>query len=250
MSSNTISNLVPIVDFSCRDGKLWAATLLDCRLQVIPFDSTTDFTYVVDLVGESIGLVSIQDNRKPLVVDLNTTRKNIGRSDLLIRAIGHKSKVVIDSTAGIGKDAMQIVMSGRQVVMIERDPVVSLLLKDGLRRISKQPFADRITLLCGDSIDFLGKITADAVYLDPMFEKTHKSALPGRDLQYLRDLLETDQDLVQLVTYARDKYRRVVVKRAAKGPAIMEDVTQVFMGKTVRYDVYINSNSKSAVKVE
>ena len=65
--------------------------------------------------------------------------KGGGRHQLIAKAVGLKpniSPVVIDVTAGLGKDAFVLASLGCHVTMAERNPLVRLLLEDGLRRAS------------------------------------------------------------------------------------------------------------------
>ena len=248
MSFDSRLYLIPIIDFKFRNETLWAKITDTKMFSVVIEKESHKYPYVVDYVDDCIALRSTQDNRKPLVIDLNKARRKIGKGDLLTKAIGNKSKVVIDATAGLGKDSVHIASSGKTVIMIERDPVISLLLQDGFRRLISSSIRQRLQLHSVDSMSILGCIRADAVYIDPMFETTHKTALPGRELQYLRDVLSVDYDSADLLQLARHHYSRVIVKRGDKAKPIMDDVTQAFSGNTIRYDVYINTTINSKIR--
>jgi 16S rRNA (guanine1516-N2)-methyltransferase len=81
----------------------------------------------------------------------------------------------------------------------------------------------------------------DVVYLDPMFPERRTSALPSKEIQYLRRLLAgTEGAGPELVAAAREcGARRVVVKRPAKGAPLAGPPAFAIEGKLVRYDVYV-----------
>ena len=60
-----------------------------------------------------------------------------GRGEAIAKAVGIKGAElpsVIDATAGLGRDAFVLASIGCQVRLVERHPVVYLLLQDGLNR--------------------------------------------------------------------------------------------------------------------
>ena len=60
-----------------------------------------------------------------------------GRGEAVAKAVGIKGTElpsVIDATAGLGRDAFVLASIGCQVRLVERHPVVYLLLQDGLNR--------------------------------------------------------------------------------------------------------------------
>lgn len=191
---------------------------------------------------------------RPIAVDFldpeltRRTRRTNGKLPLLARAVGIDRGVhtVIDATAGLGRDAACLAIAGARVTMIERDPVLALMLADGLARAhaAGSEFADRLTLVMTDAHEHLAGLgegdRPDAIYLDPMFPDRGKSALPGRELQLLRALLGPGGDDVEgLVALAITRVRRrVVMKRAARGPSILRQHDAVFDGSRVRYEVF------------
>ena len=59
-------------------------------------------------------------------------------------AIGRKAKSVVDATGGLGNDAILLARMGFKVLMIERSPVMSALLEDGLFRLASN--ADHLSI--------------------------------------------------------------------------------------------------------
>jgi 16S rRNA (guanine1516-N2)-methyltransferase len=112
-----------------------------------------------------------------------------GKGQSIAKAVGISSAYkpsVLDATAGLGRDAFVLATLGCQVTLIERHPVVYLLLKSGLQCAQgEEEIADimaRMQLLQGNSIELLenwfdqGSVQPDVVYLDPMFPHSKASA--------------------------------------------------------------------------
>jgi 16S rRNA (guanine1516-N2)-methyltransferase len=174
-----------------------------------------------------------------------------GAGQLVAKAVGlQKTRAtlhVADATAGLGQDAFVLASLGCRVTLFERNPVIHALLADGLARaalnVDCAVIVERMRLLEGSSIDWLGQADAEAadiVYLDPMFPHRDKSALVKKEMQVFRTIVGDDEDSGQLLAGALERARyRVVVKRPRKAPAIEgpEPTTRI-EGKSSRYDVY------------
>jgi len=174
-----------------------------------------------------------------------------GAGQLVAKAVGlQKTRAtlhVADATAGLGQDAFVLASLGCRVTLFERNPVIHALLADGLARaalnVDCAVIVERMRLLEGNSIDWLGQADAEAadiVYLDPMFPHRDKSALVKKEMQVFRTIVGDDEDSGQLLAGALERARyRVVVKRPRKAPAIEgpEPTTRI-EGKSSRYDVY------------
>ena len=72
-----------------------------------------------------------------------------------------------------------------------------------------------------------------------MFPEHRKKALPGKAMQYLRDLLPAQEQHVGLLLESARRVAadRVVLKRRRRDATVGKPDWQV-MGSTVRYDVY------------
>lgn len=126
---------------------------------------------------------------------------------------------VLDCTLGLGTDAvMSSYISGVAVTALESSPVVSLVIREGMRLFSAQDAAvraalDRIVIQTVDYNEYLPKLSDksyDIVYLDPMFRRPVKESchlLPLRPVADGRCI--TPQALAEAVRVAR---RRVVIK--------------------------------------
>ena len=173
-----------------------------------------------------------------------------GRAEAVVKAVGVKGDElpsVIDATAGLGRDAFVLASVGCKVRLIERHPVVFLLLQDGLQRA----YADteigamlqaNLQLLNVKHLSELSPQTdfADVVYLDPMYPHKQKSALVKKEMRLFQHLVGGDLDADQLLEPALNLARkRVVVKR----PDYAEFLAQIpphFSRQTRnhRFDIY------------
>lgn len=171
-----------------------------------------------------------------------------GGREPLLRAVGPGADV-IDATAGWGGDAGVLAAAGRHVVMIERHPVLALVLADALERwrAARRPAADRLALVVGDARVLLATMRADVVLLDPMYPSRGKAARKGEDLVLARRLVGDDADQGDLLAAARAAARRrVVVKRPRGAPVLAGRApTGAVVGRTTRYDLYPPSEALS-----
>ena len=172
--------------------------------------------------------------------------------ELLVRAArvrGVERPVAVDATAGLGEDSLLLAAAGFDVTLVEHDPVIAALLRDGLERATNEPqlegIVGRMRLIEGDSVEVLAGLTEapDVVYLDPMFPTKRKDVATKKKLQLLQ-MLEmpcSDGDAEALLHAAlAARPRKVVVKRPLKGPNLAGlKPSSTFAGKVVRYDVYV-----------
>ena len=167
----------------------------------------------------------------------------------LPKACGVKSGFrpsILDITAGLAKDSFALASIGCKVSLVEKNPVVYLLLHSGL---SAYQTNHSLTLLpCQHALDVLKSSTdnvVDTVYMDPMFPKTTKSAKVKKGMQYFHLIVgEDDNPEASLMHEARRVAKnRVVVKRPKSAPnyaALPPDFS--YEQKAMRFDVYINPN--------
>ena len=207
----------------------------------------TGYRFLVDYRNHRLCLVDmLNTHHKPFSVDLDHERRDLSGSDLLRRAMGRNVHSVIDATAGFGADAIHFARIGFEVIAIERCPTVAALFADALGRVGKQRLRESIRLVVADSVDMLGRIHADAVYIDPMYATAARlKSLPRRAMVLARELAGDDLDAGILLDLARSRYARVVVKRPDKSEPLAGGVHHRHVGKTVRYDVYVNHDVQS-----
>jgi 16S rRNA (guanine1516-N2)-methyltransferase len=166
------------------------------------------------------------------------------------KALGRKTRTVVDATTGWGQDSLRIFRMGYEVFCIERSPVMAELLIDGFNRLAEQGWMQKLNLqppqlFKGNAIDLLAALETqpDCIYLDPMFPlKRKKSALAKKSMMVLRDLLGDDQDKEQLFAAALSAAgKRVVVKSPDYAGPLGGKPNESFQGKLLRYDVYFKN---------
>ncbi|MBI1335659.1 MAG: 16S rRNA (guanine(1516)-N(2))-methyltransferase [Phycisphaera sp.] len=192
----------------------------------------------------------IPGDSHPFYIDLSRVDGSSpqGRSlrQPIAKALGLKKgdphrPTVLDATAGLGEDACLMAALGCHVTALERNPTVHALLEDALRRLAHidPDTASRITLMQCDSITRLAAMSAEVVYLDPMFPAKRK-AMQRKPMRLLQQLVGLDEDSDALWQAAIGvALRRVVVKRPRKAPPVGDKPDLVFEARSLRYDVYL-----------
>lgn len=173
-----------------------------------------------------------------------------GRGQSMAKAMGlraGKTPLIIDATAGLGRDAFLLASLGAHVIMIERSDKMHALLVDGLARAKAEGgelrgIISRMTLLKGDAKELLPNLVGEAILIDPMHPPRKNSALVKRELRQVREIVGTDDDAADLVRIALTHARhRVVLKWPAKADPL--DVGRAcshqILGKSTRYDVFM-----------
>jgi 16S rRNA (guanine1516-N2)-methyltransferase len=193
---------------------------------------------------------------KPLKVDFlsgkNAYRQMqlTRRSELIARAVGLKGTTnltVLDTTAGLGRDAYVLASLGAEVLMLERSPIIAALLQDGLERLlgSEQGQSLKLKLINVDAFSYLASLQEkdypDVIYLDPMYPERNKSALVKKEMRFLQQLIGDDADAAELLFLALKKARRrVVVKRPRLAAALASCPPDLFFaGQSSKFDVYL-----------
>lgn len=246
---NTLSALPPaligLVVVAPADSARAAAVALAerLRLSLAEFDAATPGLRLV----QSDSDLSLHDPESGacLRVEFSAARfRGFRGRDLLRRAIGPGAHHVIDGTAGLGGDTVRLVAAGYRVTAIERNPVVSALVQDGLARARAQGLLDddNPRWLVGDARSLLGRLETrpTTIYLDPMFPpKRKKSAALRKERSLLHKLGIDESGGSDLLAIARQcATDRVVVKRPIDAPPLADGVIAAYAGKLVRFDVY------------
>jgi 16S rRNA (guanine1516-N2)-methyltransferase len=187
-------------------------------------------------------------------------RRTLGPgTPLVARALGvdRSEPEVVDATAGLGRDAVVLARCGARITMLERDPVLTALLADGLRRLAESDpdLAARLELIETDATDWLraraaaGPPLVDAVLIDPMFPARRGSALPRLEMQVFRELLgagDPDDTRALLAAARAACTRRAVVKRPPRERPVAPGATTTLRGPRARFDVYPPKRSSAA----
>lgn len=207
------------------------------RLSISNQDFPAMGAHFVDFVGGAVG---------------HRRRFGGGRGQTIAKAVGLKAglnPVVVDATAGWGRDAFLLASLGCRVTMIERSPVVAALLEDGLRRAYSDPeigemVSERLRLVSADALDWLSHcdLKPDVIYIDPMFPHRTNTAQVKKESFYLQQLLgpATDGDALLEAALSVEGRKRVVVKRPKQAPLLADRrPTHSYVTKSHRFDAYI-----------
>ncbi|NOY63457.1 MAG: class I SAM-dependent methyltransferase [Gammaproteobacteria bacterium] len=173
-----------------------------------------------------------------------------GRGQPLARAIGLKGghyPLVLDATAGLGRDAFVLAYLGCNVLLAERNRVVAALLEDGLQRALNDP---EVAPIVSQRMRFFGhdarllmrsaEPRPEVIYLDPMYPPRSKSAQVKKEMRSLQQIVghSDDDDLLKAALTCAT--RRVVVKRPSGADPLGEcKPTFAISSKKTRYDVYV-----------
>ena len=185
-----------------------------------------------------------------------------GKSQHLAKAVGadqRKGLSILDATAGLGGDSFVLACLGAKVQMLERNPVLALMLRDALLAAKNSDdtglgiseIIDRMSIVQEDSIQWLARQpvgVCEVVLLDPMFPERKKKAAVKKEMQILQHLLrvagesesERSEEAAALLQMALARAaRRVVVKRPRHAPPLPgEKPAHCIQGKSTRFDIY------------
>lgn len=173
-----------------------------------------------------------------------------GKGQMIAKAVGIQSgvrPVVVDATAGLGRDAFVLARLGCALTLIERQPLIAALLEDGLARALADPEVGttvaQMPLRCGNAIELLGAWVGEppqVIYLDPMFPHRDKSAQVKKEMRLFRPLAGADDDAPALLESALAlASHRVVVKRPRQAPALAgAKPAYALEGNSSRFDIY------------
>ena len=227
----------------------------------LPLDGDADFALQCDERG--VQLVDLGPGAPgPVRVDFvggavgHRRQFGGGSGQMIAKAVGVQPGVrptVVDATAGLGRDAFVLATLGCEVTLIERQPLIAVLLEDGLARAREDsdiaPIVARMRLQVGDAIQLMcawGEDAPQVVYLDPMFPHRDKSALVKKEMRLFRPIVGDDVDAGELLEAALAlASHRVVVKRPRKAPAVAgATVSFSLEGNAGRFDVYAKRSLK------
>ena len=205
--------------------------------------------------NDRVGLKDLSNKAKPIFVDflegkLAHRRKFGGgrKSEAVARACfgDFKEPIIFDGTAGLGRDSFVLAYLGAKVHMFERNPIVRIILKDGLRRAYNSDeanfFKEHMIFEEEKSIwDYKGDIKPNTVYIDPMYPERKKSAQVKNDMKTFHSLVGFDNDIEKLLTSALEiAQNRVVLKRPQYAQKELENF---LMGSvetdSQRFDIYL-----------
>ncbi len=227
---------------------------------------TTEHHFFLELTDSQLQLVQNGKNAPgPVAVNFMsgqaTYRRRFGggKRQTLAKAAGLSSTpapLILDATAGLGKDAFVLASLGADVILLERSAVSAALLENGLARGSKEnPITEiikRMHLIHADSLALLPQLKKlqlpetfsrqpDVIYLDPMFPHRSRGALVKKDMLALQQLVGPDSDSDQLLEISLNAaQQRVVVKRPIKASYLADNKPAFSLSmKKHRFDIYL-----------
>ena len=181
------------------------------------------------------------------------------KSEMIARAcqLGEKP-TLIDATAGLGHDSLLMAHLGANVRLIERHPILFVLLEYAKAQAERDSFLQatmqRIQLIHADSNCYLNELAQkgeylDVVYLDPMFpqrdqnqQAIKKQAQVKKQMQLLHMLLPEDGEMDlgdQLLDLAKKIAKRVIVKRPRHAVYLAgQHPDHQWLGGACRFDAY------------
>ena len=220
-----------------------------------------DADYSLSFTDQGLVFLPLSNNhgaiRCDFVAGSHKHRRNHGggNGQMIAKAVGVSGKFyprVLDLTAGLGADGFVLASLGCDIQMLERNPIVYQLLKDGLDRAAKASTEDadllkiisRMALTHTNSINFLQQLAEDSypdvIYIDPMFPPRKKSAQVKKEMQALHQIVGADEDASEILEHALDKaIYRIVIKRPAHSEYLgMRKPSYSLEGKSTRYDIF------------
>ena len=288
--SSSLAQKVYIVD---RPGFEPRAELLssELNLSILPLDQLRElsegFSLIVDELGLSLQLLG-KKAPGPVRCDFvggSAKHRRLyggGKGQDIAKAVGLNHRgfkpQVLDLTAGLGRDGFVLASLGASVSMLERHPIVFVLLDDGLARAreyvldtdesendteadidSLAGILNRINCISQDASTYFQNLRVhlsvddncsdavnpdviypDVIYIDPMFPAREKSGKVKKEMQLFHQLVGTDDDSSTLLPLALGVARyRVVVKRSVHAPFLADQKPGYSLkGKSTRFDIY------------
>lgn len=166
--------------------------------------------------------------------------KPIKSKDLLGKALGlKKGEGLIDLTCGTGKDSSLFLYWGLRVRAYERNPIIFLLLKDALLRLSSHQrytqFLDSFELIFGEGARELK--SGSVFYYDPMYgkAKTKNKAKGRKEMEFFKSIIGNDEDCDQTIKLIVSSGNRLILKRPDKSIELAGMKPQIWSGKTVEF---------------
>lgn len=236
------------------------------------FSETPTDPFFLQLTPEHLQLLqSDKHSPGPIYIDFSSgsiAHRRLfggGKGQTIAKAVGlnkDSSPLILDATAGMGKDAFVFASLGATVILMERSPVSAALLTDALHRAlmdeTISEIIQRMRFIYGDARkltlpesnkDLSKKNTIsleerpDVIYLDPMFPHRKKSAQVKKEMLAFQHLIGDDNDSHELLDVCRQlAKKRIVVKRPIKAPYLDNQKPSLSMNmKKHRFDIYIIS---------
>lgn len=216
----------------------------------LPCLKETKADQIAVIVNEDRILLKHPLMKKPFLLNWDTVATKLAKDykkHMLIKATGllKQTGTVIDMTAGLGYDALCLAFAAKSLTLLERNPLMYVLLKDAYDHFNKHLFkVCPIELFNIDGKIWLEKYAMnnppDVIYLDPMYPKRTKSSLVKKDMQLVKAIVGEDNDMDEIFLRSLQLCKqRVVVKRPIHAKYLADKKPDYqYRGRICRYDVY------------
>ncbi len=190
--------------------------------------------------------------KKEVYISTDFLERDKKKNDTLKNIFKKVGSSILDCTAGFGRDGYILASLGFNVTMIEENIIVALLLRNGIKRSTRQmQMQNNLSFLYGDSYEYLKGFDGlfDYIYIDFMFEKIKKKTLSSKNDETLKMLVNDKTDRVRLLEIAKEKCRYKVIVKGSKNLNSITDINPDYSIKTklVRYDIFLSKNKSTKV---
>lgn len=197
--------------------------------------------YFTDAPKEILTLDFTDSNYRQLV-------KSFGKHQLLPKALGVPLGVtqVCDLTMGLGEDSWALASIGVRVYSFERHPLIGYLVERALEAARKDPalasIVENIHFRIGQAQDIFNvDLQTMSALFDPMFATEERKSKPSKEMQFMKAIVGNDPDQLQVCEWAIQHFKRLAIKRAVRQPPLGSKPQLEFLGRGVRFDVYLNN---------
>lgn len=208
------------------------------------------YLYLIYVDEEGSQLQDVEGRKLKIDFDKNKMdyfrKTKSKKKELLSKALGEGARQgkVLDLSCGLGIDTVFMSQLGYNVIALERNPIVHFLLTEAFAR-TKRSDLNKINVYNEDAISFLKnnrelyKGDVKAIYFDPMYPSSKKSALPRQEMIIFRSLVGEDMDAMEVAQEAMNWPNvRVVIKRPLDAEPLLSKRVHFYEGKSVRFDMY------------
>jgi len=165
-------------------------------------------------------------------------KKAIGKTDRPLR--------ILDATAGLLGDSMIMLALGHLVTAYEQSKILYMMLNNQLNQLSETDSNLINFQLINSNVceTKFNEESFDVIYFDPMYPEDKASSARRSDLKKINSILEIEglaSDPESTFTYLRNiPSTKLIVKRPLKVDAFKGSINYQVLGKSVRFDIYLN----------
>ncbi|MFK8138736.1 MAG: class I SAM-dependent methyltransferase [Bdellovibrionales bacterium] len=166
--------------------------------------------------------------------------------ELIYKAVGKVDGLVLDGTAGLGRESLLLQRLGYNVCAFEKNPYVYTLISNALGELfehksivaAKQKL--KIHFGCFSEFNRLGLDNLELIYLDPMFPDRTKKAKVKKEMQVFHRLCGTNDEAALMIDMAYGlKPKKIVVKRPKTSEILLPKLKPKLYGNdSLRFEVY------------